>query len=111
MSSKSLKLALDKTSGTRPEALKEFSTSVIFWVMAFTELVIARASAMESMDFTDNYQGVGVDGRRKSFGIEKNHVLHRCLYVYSDVGHQDFSRLLPSTRLAEYRCLAILNKL
>jgi len=50
-SSDSLKSALGRTSGTRREALKLPSISVILWSSAFTKLVTARAMAIESIDF------------------------------------------------------------
>ena len=50
-SSKTLKSALDRTSGTMRAALKLPSTSVIFWSAPFAKLVIARASAIERIDF------------------------------------------------------------
>jgi len=50
-SSASLKSTLDRTSGTTRAALKLPSISVILWSAAFTKLVTARASAIESIDF------------------------------------------------------------
>ena len=57
---------------------------------------------MESIDFIGDYQGAGVDGGGKSFGVE-NPCSASLFIAASDIL---VLPLAPATRLAEYRLLS-----